>query len=117
LDHDRLPAIYTSNLYAEAGGLVSNGTDIRDAFRQIGVYTGRILHGEKSSDLPVVQSVRFEMTINLKTAKGLGLTVPDKLLASADEVIEWSVFCCAAYVAYWHIASFRCRTAIRSLSD
>jgi len=84
----RLPAIYTSNLYAEDGGLVSYGTDIKDSFRQIGVYTGRILKGEKPADLPVVQSVRFEMAINLKTAKTLGLAVPDKLLAIADEVIE-----------------------------
>ncbi len=83
-----MPAIYTSSLYAEDGGLVSYGTDIKAAFHQIGVYTGRILKGEKPSDLPVVQSVRFEMAINLKTAKALGLTVPDKLLAIADEVIE-----------------------------
>jgi putative ABC transport system substrate-binding protein len=83
-----LPAIYWTSLFPEAGGLVSYGTDVKEAFRQVGVYTGRILKGEKPSDLPVVQSVKFELAINLKTAKTLGLSVPTSLLATADEVIE-----------------------------
>jgi putative ABC transport system substrate-binding protein len=83
-----MPTIHTLREFVTSGGLMSYGPDLADAYRLVGIYTGRILNGEKPADLPVQQATKVELAVNLKTAKTFDLTVPQSVLGTADEVIE-----------------------------
>jgi putative ABC transport system substrate-binding protein len=86
--HHSVPAIFQWREFVQAGGLISYGTSLTDAYRLLGTYAGKVVGGARPADLPVVQPTKFELIVNLKTAKALGLTVPTSILARVDEVIE-----------------------------